>query len=284
MFLDEGRVCGDRIECPYHGWRFDADGHGQNNSLPDLELRTTAYDVSERYGLIWIKHAGADVDLPFAIPEGYRWFTSFWDSMPVPLQLVVDNFTDVEHTGVVHWVFGYPQKRMADVRFEVHIEEGAVHCRSEGPQKALLPGASVFLGIKKNDRFIVDWTTRGSPLHACYRMYWEKPDSGAACKTQLIEVAYFGEAASGHSWISGIYFSDLALLNAPVVGLALRKTLQHIIRIEYERDRRLLVRLKGTSDIPSQYRWSRFDTGLVAQRKLFPLPEQNPTRSRIVED
>jgi phenylpropionate dioxygenase-like ring-hydroxylating dioxygenase large terminal subunit len=281
MLLSEGKICDDRIQCPYHGWRFAANGRGQNLSAPDAELRTVAYETLERYGLIWIKNAQPKLELPFVIPEGYRLFASLWDSVPVPLQLLLDNFTEIEHTGGVHWLFGYPQERMAEVHFETAIENGAVHCRSAGPQKRMLPGAAAFLGVRPNDNFVIDWITRDSPLHVCYRMHWEKPNSHVVRKTRLFEVAFFGEATPDSSWVSAMYFSDLALLKFPLLGLPMRKTLQRIVRAEYKRDRQLLVAMKGRPDTPNQYRWSRFDSGLIAQRKLFAQKsEQSQPRSK----
>src|SRR5687768_15590789 len=36
--LSAGRVRPDgRLQCPYHGWNFDADGHGRSPSQPKLE-------------------------------------------------------------------------------------------------------------------------------------------------------------------------------------------------------------------------------------------------------
>jgi phenylpropionate dioxygenase-like ring-hydroxylating dioxygenase large terminal subunit len=51
-----------RLACAYHGWNFDADGHGQSPSQPGLKLcDTVAYHVVERFGYIWI--ADQDVAL-----------------------------------------------------------------------------------------------------------------------------------------------------------------------------------------------------------------------------
>jgi phenylpropionate dioxygenase-like ring-hydroxylating dioxygenase large terminal subunit len=57
--LADGKIKGDCIECPYHGWQFDASGNVQR--LPSLgkdanipgRTRTDAYPVEERYGLIF---------------------------------------------------------------------------------------------------------------------------------------------------------------------------------------------------------------------------------------
>ncbi|MEM9749929.1 MAG: aromatic ring-hydroxylating dioxygenase subunit alpha [Pseudomonadota bacterium] len=65
--LSEGRFDGAEIACPFHGWRFGANGACKR--VPSLapgqqidlnEIATPAYSVSERQGCIWIKAPGAD--------------------------------------------------------------------------------------------------------------------------------------------------------------------------------------------------------------------------------
>lgn len=57
--LAGGKVKGDCVECPYHGWRFD--GAGRCQRIPSLgrdakipaRARVDAYPVQERYGLVF---------------------------------------------------------------------------------------------------------------------------------------------------------------------------------------------------------------------------------------
>jgi phenylpropionate dioxygenase-like ring-hydroxylating dioxygenase large terminal subunit len=57
--LAGGKVKGDCVECPYHGWQFDGDGHchripslGPDAKIPG-RTRVDAYPVDERYGLVF---------------------------------------------------------------------------------------------------------------------------------------------------------------------------------------------------------------------------------------
>lgn len=54
-----GRVCGDELECPFHEWRWGADG--RNTHVPDLDrpngsARLRAWPVDERNGCIYVWH------------------------------------------------------------------------------------------------------------------------------------------------------------------------------------------------------------------------------------
>ncbi|MGY2063393.1 Rieske 2Fe-2S domain-containing protein, partial [Nocardia gipuzkoensis] len=57
--LSMGRLTGDCITCPYHGWQYDSDGkcvripaNSSDRSIP-RKARVDAYPALERYGMVW---------------------------------------------------------------------------------------------------------------------------------------------------------------------------------------------------------------------------------------
>lgn len=57
--LADGQLKGDCVECPYHGWRYNGDGHcitipslGDDTKIP-TRARVDSYPTVERYGLIF---------------------------------------------------------------------------------------------------------------------------------------------------------------------------------------------------------------------------------------
>lgn len=64
--LSQGKVAGDAVACPYHGWQFDAAGDCVNvpgaSSCPAVSAK--AYPVVERNGLIWTSLAETPLDFP----------------------------------------------------------------------------------------------------------------------------------------------------------------------------------------------------------------------------
>src|SRR6266567_3488438 len=72
--LSLGWVRGDHIVCPYHGWRYAADGRCV--AIPQLadparvpaRARVPAYRAQERYGLVWVALAEPRWPLP-EMPE-----------------------------------------------------------------------------------------------------------------------------------------------------------------------------------------------------------------------
>ncbi len=110
--LSHGRISGERIVCPFHGFEFDAAGHcahvpalGKAAAAPaSLTLRT--YPVLERHGLVWLwwgeEPPGERVPAFFAeLETGWTCGTSKVD-WPVHYTRAIENQLDVAHLAFVH--------------------------------------------------------------------------------------------------------------------------------------------------------------------------------------
>jgi phenylpropionate dioxygenase-like ring-hydroxylating dioxygenase large terminal subunit len=117
--LGGGKVKGDRIECPYHGWQFD--GGGQCTRIPSLgttakipaRARVDSYPVVEQYGLV---HAFLG-DLPEAerppimpIPEYGQpgWHATIEEHTGTfDYRRTLENGLDPAHNEFVHTTHGF---------------------------------------------------------------------------------------------------------------------------------------------------------------------------------
>jgi phenylpropionate dioxygenase-like ring-hydroxylating dioxygenase large terminal subunit len=117
--LSAGRVVGDELQCPYHGWRFGADGHctlvpalGAGARIPAAACVRPAWGVVERYGLVWLapeEPTAPIIDLP-SWDDGSRHrvdmdvFEGRYGAA-----LLIDNQLDLGHFPFVHaGTFGSP--------------------------------------------------------------------------------------------------------------------------------------------------------------------------------
>jgi phenylpropionate dioxygenase-like ring-hydroxylating dioxygenase large terminal subunit len=105
--LSMGKIVGDHIECPYHGWRFD--GSGQCTKIPLYEGPTQKRAVKpfaarEEFGLIFVT-SDASAAVPIHHPK--------WDGQPyarkilesnahTTLEDAVENVLEPVHTLFVH--------------------------------------------------------------------------------------------------------------------------------------------------------------------------------------
>jgi phenylpropionate dioxygenase-like ring-hydroxylating dioxygenase large terminal subunit len=109
--LSQGRLCADRVVCPYHGMEYD--GTGACTRIPGqdripVRASVRSFPVLERYGLVFVwmgDPALADssplIDIPqygspgWGISRGYSVFGCNW-------RLITDNLVDPAHTTFVH--------------------------------------------------------------------------------------------------------------------------------------------------------------------------------------
>jgi vanillate O-demethylase monooxygenase subunit len=174
MSLAAGRVQGDQLVCAYHGWRFEADGAVACPLMPAAGLRQPAYQVREAHGLIWVRAAQPQELEPPPLPSwplgdlqpaGVTVHT-----VPAPLELTLDNFTETEHTTTIHQVFGFVDPAQVELRLE--LEPAATRVWNSGPQKPFPRLFDAFIDIRPRDRFANDWVSTFTPPLTVYEQTW----------------------------------------------------------------------------------------------------------------
>jgi phenylpropionate dioxygenase-like ring-hydroxylating dioxygenase large terminal subunit len=178
MKLSMGRVVGERLLCLYHGWTYDCQGAGESPATPKLYACARRYDVVERHGAIWVKDPAAAAEFPSFDVEGYYNICNLFHRVKAPLELVVDNFCEIEHTPTTHAFFGYPLERMHEVEVEFQPTDTSVRVINRGPRKNFSNLLRVMLGIGNDYQFMDDWTTHFSPVYSIYDHWWQCPRTG----------------------------------------------------------------------------------------------------------
>ena len=115
MIVKNGeQIEGDSIRCPYHGWRYNADGDVDDIPYHDGPCPKSAsirsYPVVDNMGCImaWYDPDGGapDYDAPFLSewddPQWVRWELDHLGELPVHPQEILDNMADVRHLGPTH--------------------------------------------------------------------------------------------------------------------------------------------------------------------------------------
>jgi phenylpropionate dioxygenase-like ring-hydroxylating dioxygenase large terminal subunit len=134
--LAGGKIVGDNVQCPYHGWQFSGEGHckrvpslGIHASIPG-RTRVDAYPVDERYGIVFAFLG----DLPEAerppILAVKEWGEPGWRSTLQHFQIKgnyersIENGIDPAHNEYVHDTHGFSGEREEEYKIgEMRLEE-----------------------------------------------------------------------------------------------------------------------------------------------------------------
>lgn len=111
--LSMGKLCGNAVQCPYHGLQFDSAGTCVHNPHGDGKIpaaaRVKAYPVEARHLAIWVWMGDAEQADPSLIPD----YSFLADAKPTArntgylystcnYQLLCDNIMDLSHVDFLH--------------------------------------------------------------------------------------------------------------------------------------------------------------------------------------
>jgi phenylpropionate dioxygenase-like ring-hydroxylating dioxygenase large terminal subunit len=143
-----GRVENGHLECPYHGWQFEASGRCVHvPALPAFQPPAShcvpAFDVQEKHGLVWVRLAASRDALPAFPAEDdarLRKLTCGPYEVEASAPRVVENFLDMAHFSFVHegWLGARSVTAIEDYRVE-ETATGlrATNCKAWQPQSNL---------------------------------------------------------------------------------------------------------------------------------------------------
>jgi len=129
--LGKGKLNGDNVECPYHGWQFGGDGHckyipslGKDNQKIPARTKVDSYPTHEEHGVIWAflgdlpEEERPPLLRPHNNPNGqeyagdqWRWVTQTWP-LKSNYERNVENGIDPGHNEFVHERHGFGGGRL----------------------------------------------------------------------------------------------------------------------------------------------------------------------------
>jgi len=267
--LSDGWVEGEVITCAYHGFCFDSDGHGTSPGTPRMHLGAERYTVEEAWGALWVRSSASDDGAPppplpdLALP-GFNHIGTLSHDVDCPLEPLVDNFSEVEHTPTTHALFGYRKDALGDVVVTVEVTPDTVRVSNEGPQKPLPRLVERAFGIASGDTFIDDWTVRFSPVHIVYEQSWRDPKSGAARRDRLHLGVFFTPIDRDETRMFTVIMTNRP---ASPFDLVMRPLVRAFTELEVRLDRRRVEGLADKSPDLRGARLGRFDAPLRELRK-----------------
>ncbi len=173
MRLSGGRVVAGCLECPYHGWRYDAAGRCAHipafcHDMPVPEFKTMrVYPTTDRDGYVWVyvgdgPPVGAPRGFPHLREAGWTSFT-METRFPASAFACLENFLDCPHTVFVHrgW-FRTRQPRELAARVRRFADRVEAEFLDEAPARSVV--SLLFFPRKAalihTDRFLMPTTSR----------------------------------------------------------------------------------------------------------------------------
>lgn len=264
--LSRGSVVNGKLQCSYHGWQYETTGQAESPGTPKLRVCAHAFDSAEKHGYVWIKRAGVTASIPDFDVDGYEFVCARDYDIPAPLEVVLDNFTEVEHTPTTHANFGYDLARMSEVRTTVEQTVDTVRVVNVGPQKKTPWIVQQLAGLKTGDTFTDDWVTYFSPVYTRYDQFWNDPKTGRERRDRYRIYVFFNPIDNDRTKL--VVF---AYLRAPSAARKAfiqltRPLLSFIVHIEVACDVKMLASLADKSPELEGMKLSRFDRVLGLNR------------------
>ncbi|HVS34543.1 MAG TPA: Rieske 2Fe-2S domain-containing protein [Gemmataceae bacterium] len=266
--LSTGFVDGERLRCAYHAWGFGVQGDGESPGHPKLTARMNSYDTREAYGYVWVKARGAEAPFPELDADGYTWIGVVHEQAPAPLELVVDNFNELEHAGVNHTTFGFDQKQLSQVRVQIEASDDETYMLTKGATK---PGVFItrwFIGYGSAFHFCSDTRTRYSPVHSRIDHWWETLDGAREARVRWRVYLFYVPVDAGRTDVVLFVYGKMTWPGGWLLWPIVRPIMQHEFRREIRADAKLLGNLADYAPGMEGMKLSRFDRilGLTRER------------------
>jgi phenylpropionate dioxygenase-like ring-hydroxylating dioxygenase large terminal subunit len=267
--LSAGRVRADgRLACAYHGWHFDGEGHGVSPSQPTLtKCDAVAMTTVERLGYVWMAAKSTARDrLPrWDFERSYDFCGSFGVRFDAPLHVVLDNFSEDEHTPFVHTRLGWDERAAGYIGFYAENHDDHTQVHYDAPQRPTRVGR--LFGLRPGDVFHNDWVTRFDPVCTVYETKWVNPKNDETRPLRITSPIFFVPETRGTTMVHTFVF---ARIGPPYTRFL--PILKHVATAvawgEIRDDARFIPTVAGTPASTVGMRLGRFDKPLVHNHRL----------------
>jgi vanillate O-demethylase monooxygenase subunit len=279
MPLSHGVVGPEGVTCAYHGCRFSPDGTGYCPTTRSNRFRIPVFETKTLHDVVWVRSPdaaetmshdlSADTGLHPDLAEGDHVFGSVVaKDIAAPLQLVVDNMTELEHTGMVHKQLAFGIDDYETVETRCQHNDDSVTIFYQGRQRPLPFHLSLFMGLRRGDVYVQTAGVSFTPPCASYRISWTAGRGGPARPFGLRFVNYYTEVNPERTSLFCFFFwkTEGTWLNAmPRLALPL---FRRLVSAELDRDKAIIEKVPRSEATLEWFQLSRFDGPLVATRKL----------------
>lgn len=267
--LSKGRVRPDgRLACGYHGWNFDAGGHGRSPSQPTLaKCDVRSFQVVERYGYLWMAaRETPSSEFPEMEWEGYEYAGAFSALFETPVHVALANFSEDEHFPYVHTRLGWDDTLLQNIAFEADNFDDRSEVRYWGPQRT--SWVIRLLLVEPGDLFYNRWVTRFDPLRALFSFSWTDAKTGLERPIKLKIMIYITPETAKTTRFHVFIFVNLAAPRLRFLMPVVKKAAMAMGWYEVKDDMNFARHLADTPAEMKGMRLGKFDKPVIHNNKL----------------
>jgi phenylpropionate dioxygenase-like ring-hydroxylating dioxygenase large terminal subunit len=267
MRLSCGKVSAGRLVCPYHGWHYDQEGRAKCPSSPKMTPRVQTFETSEHQGAIWVRARGQrPKTLPQLAPNGYSMIGRVQERFNVPIEPLLDNFSEVEHVPTTHKFFGYAEGTLPDIAIEHEATESEVRTLFLGPsaRPPMMRIFEFFTGTRDTQTMSIEAVNRFSPPHV--ELTLAQLNSARVSVGPILKFFYFFVPVSPTETdlVGFVYWTHVG----PITRLLFRRLFLFMSRQEVLADKSMIERLVDTGPSLDGFALTRFDVAVRSSRRL----------------
>jgi len=279
MPLSHGSVGPEGVTCPYHGCQFSADGKGYCPTTKSHRFQVPVFETRTLHDVVWVRShdaanavshdLAADTGFHPDLAEGDHAFACVLaKDIAAPLQLVVDNMTELEHTGMVHRQLAFGTDDFDTVETHSEHDDKGITIFYQGRQRPLPLYLSLLFGVRRGDFYVQTATVAFTPPCASYRISWTDGPGGNNRSFGLRFVNYYTEVdAERTSLFSFAYWKTAGTPLHAIPRLSL-PVFRRLVSAELDRDKAIIEKVPRSEATLEWFQLSKFDRPLVATRKL----------------
>ena len=279
--LSRGRIEGGRLVCIYHGCSFTGDGRGYCPTTRSNRFVVPRFEIRTLRKTIWIRlpqtgeRSGVESDIcPALMATDIDFAGVVLLDVAAPLQLVVDNMTELEHTGEVHRTLAFGTNEYDSITTGCREEGDTVVIDYAGQQRPLPFYLRALTGVRIGDYYVQRACVAFTPPHASYDIHWEDRRNAVRRDFALRFVVYYTPVTSDTTRLFVyVFWSARDRLRRTAMAVA-APILRQKVRQELGRDKAIIETLPQDEANLQMFQLRTFDRPLVMTRaamaRLYP--------------
>ncbi|MEM1301774.1 MAG: hypothetical protein AAGH17_04255, partial [Pseudomonadota bacterium] len=186
-----------------------------------------------------------------------------------PFQLVIDNMSELEHTGSVHRYLAFDIHDFDSVTTAAELDDDTVKILYSGRQRGLPGFLRAISGLQKDDFYHQTAEVRMDPPHANYKIWWADDDKSSTVRPFGLRFTIFYTPIdeTNTRLFAFLYWNAKSKLRHKAMQIT-APIYREIVKMELKRDQAIIESLPAAECTLDYFKLSKFDKPMRLSRAL----------------